>query len=97
MAKVVKPRVRVDATASKAVASRHGVGRVRHLHTQVLRVQEAVARRELTIVTVPGVENPADVKRKHLAQREMHECLKRAGCKIAVGRSRLAFWVAQVT
>ena len=30
--KVVKPRVRVDATASKAIASRRGVGRVRHLH-----------------------------------------------------------------
>ena len=50
MAKVVKPRVRVDATASKAIASRSGVGRVRHLHTQVWWVQEAVARRELTIV-----------------------------------------------
>ena len=34
MAKVVKPRVRVDATASKAIASRRGVGRVGHLHTK---------------------------------------------------------------
>ena len=44
MSKVVKPRVRVDTTASKAIASRRGVGRVRHLHTQVLwvHVQEAV-------------------------------------------------------
>ena len=33
MAKVVKPRVRVDATASKAIASRRGVGRVSHLQT----------------------------------------------------------------
>ena len=69
MAKVVKPRVRVDATASKAIVSRRGVGRVRHLHTQVLWVQEAVARRELTIVKVPGVENPVDMATKHLAQR----------------------------
>ena len=52
MAKVVKPRVRVDATASKAIASRGGVGRVRHLQTQVLWLQEAAARRELTIVEV---------------------------------------------
>ena len=50
MSKVVKPRVRVNATASKATASRRGVERVRHLHTQVLWVQEEVARRELTIV-----------------------------------------------
>ena len=48
------PKVVVDATASKAIASKRGVGRVRHLHTQVLWVQEAVARRELTIVKVPG-------------------------------------------
>ena len=49
MAKVIKPRVRVDATASTEMASRRGVGRVRHLHTQVVRVEEAVALRELTI------------------------------------------------
>ena len=97
MSKLVKPRVRVDATASKAIASRRGVGRVRHLHTQVLWVHEAVARRELTIVMVLGVENPADMGTKHLAQREMHECLKRAGCHITVGRSRMAFRVAQET
>ena len=65
MAKVVKPRVRVDATASKAIALRRGVERVRHLHTQVLWMQEAVARRELTIAKVQGVENPADMGTKH--------------------------------
>ena len=58
MAKVVKPRVREDARATKARASRSGVGRVRHLHIQVLWVQEAVARRQLTIVRVPGFETP---------------------------------------
>ena len=73
MAKVVKPRVCVDATASKAIASRRGVERGRHLHTQVLWLQEAVARRELTITKVPGVENPADMETKHLAQEEMHD------------------------
>ena len=94
MAKVVKPRVHVDATASKAISSRRGVERVTHLHTQVLWVQEAVARRELTIVKVSGVENPDDGT-KHLAQKEMHECLRRAGCHTTRGRSRMAFRVAQ--
>ena len=85
MSKVVKPCLRVDATASKAIASRHGVGRVRHLHTQVLWVH------------VPGVENSADMLTKHLSQKEMHECLKRARCRITGGRSRLAFGVAEGT
>ena len=97
MSKVLKPRVRVNATASKAIASRRGVERVRHLHTQVLWVQKAMARRVLTIVKVPGVEHPADTETKHLAQREMHDCLKRAGCHITGGRSRMAFRVAQGT
>ena len=63
MSKVVKPRVRVDATASKAIASRRGVRRVRHLHTQVLWVQEGVARGELTIVNVLGVQYNAEMGR----------------------------------
>ena len=88
MSKMVKPRIRVDATVSKAIASRRGVGRVRHLHTQVLWVQEAVARRELTIVKVPGVENSADMVTENLAQRGMHECLKRAGCHSGPGLRR---------
>ena len=70
---------------------------MRHLHTQVLWVQEAVARRELTTVKVPGVEIPADMVTKHLAQKEMYECLKRAGCHITGGRSRMVFRVAQGT
>ena len=94
-AEVVKPRVRVNATASKAIASRRGVGRVRHLHTEVLWVQEAVARRELTIAKVPGCENPTDFGTKHLVQKEMHECLKIASCRITGGRLRLAFRVAE--
>ena len=97
MAKVVKPRVRVDATASKAIASRRGVARVRHLHTQVLWVQEAVARRELTIVKVPESKIPLTWGRNTLLRGEMHACMRRAGCRIAGGRSRMAFGVAQGT
>ena len=97
LAKMVKARVRVDATASKAIASRRGVGRVRHLHTQALWVQEAVARRELTIVKVTGIENPADMGTKQFAQKEMHECMRRAECRIVGGRSKHAFDTAWET
>ena len=31
----------------------------------------------------------------HLAQKEMHECLRRDGGKIAAGRSKLALWLAR--
>ena len=94
LAKVVKPRVRLDATASKAIVSRRGVRRVRHFHTQVLWV---AARRELTIEKVTEIENPADMGTKHLAQKEMHECMRRAGCRVMGGRSKLAFDIARET
>ena len=97
MAKVVKPLVRVDATASNATASRRGVGRVRHLYSQVLRAQEAVARRELTIAKVAECEKDRRFGTKHLAHWEMHECMRRAGCRTAGGCSRLALRVAQET
>ena len=90
----MKPRVFVDATASKGIASRRGVGKVRHLHTQVLWVQEAVMTRQLHIEKLPGKENPSDMGTKHLAQKEMNECLQRAGCILTGGRSRLAKRVA---
>eukprot|EP00971_Amphidinium_carterae_P236426 4692058-Amphidinium_carterae.1 len=44
-----EPRVLVDANACKGIASRRGVGRVRHLHTHILWVQECVAQRRLKI------------------------------------------------
>jgi hypothetical protein len=71
----LRPAVLVDATASKGIASRRGVGRVRHLHTQVLWVQAAVAEKRLVILRVKGTENPADLGTKHLAQPEMTKCM----------------------
>ena len=58
---------------------------------QVLWVQEALPRRDLTIASVPGCENLAGLGTKHLAEKDIHECMRRAGCKIAGGLSRLAF------
>ena len=67
-----------------------GAGRVRHFHTQVLWVPEAVARGERTIARVHRVQQPCQLGTKHLALREMYECMRRAGCQTAGGRSRLA-------
>ena len=92
--KVLKPRVRVDARASKGIAFRRVVGKVRHLHTEALWVQEAVARHELVIEKLLGSQNLADMGTKHLAAREMQKCLRRASCVLASGRSKLALRVA---
>ena len=86
----LQPKVLVDASACKGIATRRGVGKVRHLHTQVLWLQDAVGQRLLRIEKIKGTENCADMGTKHLARREMDECMKRAGVRFIGGRSGLA-------
>ena len=71
-AKVVKPRVRVDATASKGIASRRGVGRVRHLHTRVLWVQVGCAPSHPSRYGRLGVQGDV-VESGHRSTQTTHE------------------------
>ena len=50
-----------DASAAIAVAGREGVGRIRHLDTQSLWLQQALRQRWLGLGKVLGTENPSDV------------------------------------
>ena len=88
------PRVLVDSTASKGISSRRGVGRIKHLHTQVLWVQLVVARRGLRIDKIPGEGNPSDLGTKHLGQTPMKRCMGYVGVRTAGGRSDFALRAA---
>ena len=57
---------RTDSSVAKAIAQRLGVGRVRHLQTSCLWVQQFVARRQLRIASIPTALNPADAGTKVL-------------------------------
>ena len=52
--------LRTDASTSRGVILRQGVGEVRHLHVKQLWLQEVVAAWELSIVKILRVENCAD-------------------------------------
>ena len=43
------PRVMIDTSAAKGIASRRGVGKVRHLHVGTLWLQQAVHERRLRL------------------------------------------------
>ena len=60
-----------DSTAAKSFASRRGVGRMRHIETRALWLQEAVNRKEVLLKKVPGEENPADLMTKYLPAGEI--------------------------
>ena len=87
--------VRTDSSAAKGIASRRGVGKVRHLHTPCLWVQQRVFRRDLAVEKVAGPLNVADLGTKPLAAAEMHTFLARCGISFKEGRHGLALRAAE--
>ena len=59
-----KVRLWVDSTAAKSMASRTGLGRVRHLDVRFLWLQEVVRKGRVTLRKIPGEKNPADILTK---------------------------------
>ena len=71
-----KIKIYVDSTASKAVASRIGIGKIRHLEVRYLWVQDEVTRGKLHLRKVWGKDNPADVLTKALGFSEVARLLQ---------------------
>ena len=62
----VKVRIKSDATAAIGMVKREGLGRVRHLATADLWLQQQVRRGKLAVEKVDGTENPSDLLTKTL-------------------------------
>ena len=60
-----KVRLRSDATAAIGMVLRQGLGRVRHLATSDLWVQQKAKNRYIEVEKLPGPQNPADLMTKH--------------------------------
>jgi hypothetical protein len=83
--------VYTDSTAAMGIASRQGLGKLRHLETTTLWVQQAVRCKRLTLRKVLGDENPADVFTKHIVGSEKLGALMRLyDCKYMSGRAESA-------
>ena len=80
----------VDATAGKGIASRRGVGKIRHLHTQTLWSQKIVQDGKVKLSKVDGDLNPADIGTKHLDGQRIWKLLKLMSIEAREGRSDLA-------
>ena len=75
-AKVV---VKTDSTTAKAVASRRGLGKLRHVEVRLLWVQDAVKKGRLTLKKVDGEKNVADHLTKEKALWEFEDLLRQVG------------------
>ena len=83
----VKIHVHTDASSAKSIATRRGLGKVRHLAVHLLWLQEKTAAGEVAVLKVRGEDNPADVLTKYLAQANMIKCMNKLNYYVQSGRA----------
>ena len=71
-----------------------GIGNVRHLDTNHLRIQEMSARKRLEYNKVVGTQNPADLMTKELSFPEIEKYAQVMGSAFAEGSHEIASKVA---
>ena len=74
-----KVRIWIDASAAKSMASRIGLGKMRHLEVRYLWLQGAVKQGRLVMVKIKGTENPADIATKPKSADVIKEQVQRSG------------------
>ena len=86
----LKPRVFSDATAAIGISKRRGLGKIRHLHTADLWVQEQIRSERVILEKVLGADNPADIFTKYLDHTIMSKALRAMNCEFRTGRAKAA-------
>jgi len=84
-------RVWTDSSAAIGIASRQGLGKLRHLDAHTLWLQQAVRSGRITLKKVLGTANPADLFTKHSLTREkLLELVQLFQCEFRTGRAATA-------
>ena len=91
MGLVVPVCVWTDSSAALGIATRSGLGKLRHLETHTLWVQEKVRTGAIAVRKVAGEVNPADLFTKHLPSKDkIHQLTALFGCEYREGRATTA-------
>ena len=83
-------RVKTDASVAKSLASRRGLGGIRHIEVNQLWLQEKVGSGEIEIEKVKGDVNRADVLTKPKDRKALNQQLAWTSQLITNGRHMLA-------
>ena len=89
-------KVITDASAAKAIASRQGLGKTRHIAVHYLWVQQRVKNGDLAVDKCWGGENPADLLTKYLNRATMGKSMEIFGLKVCEGRAALAPTISSI-
>ena len=79
-------RVFSNATAAIGIARRKGIGRIRHLDTTDLWIQDAIRSGRISLDKVPGTLNPADILTKYVDKRALDMALPKMNLWPTAGR-----------
>ena len=79
-----------DASAALGIIGRTGLGKLRHIDTSYLWLQQDCIKRKLKLNKVKGTENPADMNTKGLSGDEIAKYIRMLNMKHQEGRSELA-------
>jgi hypothetical protein len=82
MGKDVKIVMYSDASAGRSLAFRKGLGKVRHIETKYLWIQDVIKEGRINLLKIKGTDNPADIGTKHLSISEMSGFLVGMGLRI---------------
>ena len=80
-------KVFTDATTGKAMATRRGLGKVRHIAVNKLWIQDKIHNGDIRVIKIKNKFNPADLMTKNLTQAEIVQILEHLNHVHAEGRS----------
>ena len=83
----------MDATAGISIGSRRGLGRVKHLDTIFLWIQEVLADKRASVDKIHGKLNPSDILTKPVTGTDLRHFCEKVGFEFLTGKSSLAFGV----
>ena len=83
----IKFVLRSDSAAALGIIGRRGLGKVRHLETGYLWLQDVVTAKRISVRKVKGTENPADLGTKHLKVEDISRHLDFLNFTFRDGRS----------
>ena len=85
-----KADIMADASAALGIIGRSGLGKLRHIDTSYLWLQQESIKKKLKMNKVPGTENPADMNTKGLSGEEIAKYTKMISMGYQEGRAELA-------
>ena len=83
-------KLHADSSAAIGICKRSGIGRVRHLATGQLWVQERLRNGDFALFKVLGAKNPADMLTKHVPRETLDTHLAFAELHREAGRAETA-------